>query len=81
LNNASIHTAKSLQPYWDLLEGKGLRFCFLPPCSPELNRIEILWKKMMYEWLPLQSLTPPRLEHVIDQIGAGFGPEYQLRFC
>lgn len=38
LDNASIHTAKSLQPYWELLEEKGLQFYFLPPYSPELNR-------------------------------------------
>ncbi|GAB6048708.1 hypothetical protein JCM19379_25390 [Methyloparacoccus murrellii] len=48
-DNASIHTAKSLQLCWDLLEEQGLRFYLLPPCSPELNRIEILWKKMKYE--------------------------------
>jgi transposase len=24
---------------------------FLPPYSPELNLIEILWRKMKYEWL------------------------------
>lgn len=81
LDNASIHTAKSMQPYWDLLEEKGLRFYFLPPYSPELNRIEILWKKMKYEWLPFQSFTPQELEQAIDQIGAGFGSEYQLTFC
>ncbi len=81
LDNASIHTAKSMQPYWELLEEKGLRFYFLPPYSPELNRIEILWKKMKYEWLPFQSFTPEELEQAIDQIGAGFGSEYQLTFC
>nr|WP_245598843.1 IS630 family transposase [Methylomicrobium lacus] len=49
LDNASIHTAKKLKPYWDLLEEKGMRFYFLPPYSPELNRIELLWHKMKYE--------------------------------
>ena len=81
LDNASIHTAKAMQPYWDLLEEKGLRFYFLPPYSPELNRIEILWKKMKYEWLPFQVFTPQELEQAIDQISAGFGSEYKLTFC
>ena len=81
LDNASIHTAKSMQPYWELLEEKGMRFYFLPPYSPELNRIEMLWKKMKYEWLPFQSFTPEELEQAIDKIGAGFGSEYQLTFC
>lgn len=81
LDNASIHTAKALGPYWAMLEEKGLRFYFLPPYSPELNRIEILWKKMKYEWLPFQSFTPEELEQAIEQIGAGFGSEYKLTFC
>jgi transposase len=42
LDNASIHTAKKLKPYWDLLEEKGMHFYCLRPYSPELNRIEIL---------------------------------------
>ncbi len=37
LDNASIHTAKALEPYWELLKGKGMWFYFLPPCCPELN--------------------------------------------
>ena len=81
LDNASIHTAKALEPYWELLKEKGMRFYFLPPYSPELNRIEILCKKMKYEWLPFKSFTPTELEQAIDKIGAGFGSEYQLTFC
>jgi transposase len=80
LDNASIHTAKALEPYWELLKEKGLQFYFLPPYSPELNRIEILWKKIKYEWLPFKSFTPDELEQAIDKIGAGFGSEYQLTF-
>lgn len=81
LDNASIHTAKKLKPYWELLEEKGMRFYFLPPYSPELNRIEMLWRKMKYEWLPFKSFTPPELEQAIDEIAAGFGSQYQLTFC
>lgn len=81
LDNASIHTAKKLSPYWELLEEKGMQFYFLPPYSPELNRIEIVWRKMKYEWLPFKSFTPVELEQAIDEIAAGFGSQYQLTFC
>jgi transposase len=81
LDNASIHTAKKLKPYWELLEEKGMRFYFLPAYSPELNRIEVLWKKMKYEWLPFKSFTAAELEYSIDKIGSGFGSEYKLTFC
>ncbi|MGZ4997521.1 MAG: IS630 family transposase [Methylobacter sp.] len=81
LDNASIHTTKKLKPYWDLLKEKGMSLYFLPTYSPELNRIEILWKRMKYEWLPFKSFTPMELENAIDKIGDGFGSEYQLTFC
>ncbi len=81
LDNASIHTAKTLQPYWELLKEKGLQCYFLPPYSPELNRIEVLWRKMKYEWLPFKTFTPEELEGAIDDISAGFGSEYTLTFC
>lgn len=60
---------------------KGLRFYFLPPYSPELNRIEMLWHKMKYEWLPFKTFTPDELDLAIDEIGAGFGSKYTLTFC
>lgn len=81
LDNASIHTAKKYQPYWDLLTAAGMRFYFLPPYSPELNRIEMLWRKMKYQWLPFKSFTPIELEQAIESIGTGFGSEYTLTFC
>jgi transposase len=81
LDNASIHTAKKLETYWDLLKEKGMRFYFLPPYSPELNRIELLWHKMKYEWLPFKTFTPDELEQAIDEIGRGFGSKYTLTFC
>ncbi|WP_404935717.1 transposase [Paraburkholderia fungorum] len=42
LDNASVRTARALRPYLGLLQTKDLTLCFLPPYSPELNRIEKL---------------------------------------
>ena len=81
LDNASIHTAKKLTPYWELLKEKGMQFYFLPPYSPELNRIELLWHKMKYEWLPFKSFLPDELENAISEIAVGFGSKYQMTFC
>jgi transposase len=64
-----------------MLKEKGMRFYFLPPYSPELNRIELLSHKMKYEWLPFKTFTPDELEQVIDEIGRGFGSKYTLTFC
>ncbi len=35
---------------------RKLIVCYLPTYSPELNLIEILWKKVKYEWLNLLSI-------------------------
>lgn len=80
LDNASIHTSKKLEPYWQLLKEKGMQFYFLPPYSPELNRIEVLWRKMKYEWLPFKQMEPNELEEAVDTINSGFGSEYKLTF-
>jgi len=61
-DNTSIHAVKKLKPYWDLLEEKRMQFYFLPTHSPELNRIELLWYKMKYEWLRFKLYTPDELE-------------------
>ena len=41
-DNASIHVAKRIHPFVDLLKRQGLTFSFVPTYSPELNQIEKL---------------------------------------
>jgi hypothetical protein len=64
LDNASIHTAKALEPYWELLQEKGLRFYFLPPyksgVEPDRNPVEEGEVRMA---------TPPILH--ADRVGTG----------
>jgi len=51
VDNASIHKSKKMQAWRDLLEQDfNVRLYFLPPYSPELNRIEMLWRSMKYQW-------------------------------
>ncbi|MFO1353160.1 MAG: transposase [Acinetobacter sp.] len=51
VDNASIHKAKKCRHGRDLLEQDfNVRLYFLPPYSPELNRIEMLWRSMKYQW-------------------------------
>ncbi|MBK7464932.1 MAG: transposase [Betaproteobacteria bacterium] len=41
-------------------EGFNTFLCYLPPYSPELNMIEILWKQAKYHWreVPLGRKMP-----------------------
>ena len=81
LDNASIHKAKEIQPLLALLERKGLTLVFLPPYSPELNRIEKLWHKMKYEWMAFKARSAALLEADVTEILDGFGSKYRMTFC
>lgn len=78
---SSTATAKEIQPLIKVLERQGLRLYFLPPYSPELNRIEKLWHKMKYEWMAFKARDAQTLEADIDKILNGFGTDYRFTFC
>jgi transposase len=81
LDNASVHKAKAIQPLLKVLERQGLKLYFLPPYSPELNRIEKLWHKMKYEWMDFKARDAQTIEADVDKILTGFGERYTLDFC
>ncbi len=35
----------------------------IPPYSPELNMIEIVWRKIKYEWLPFSAYYLARIDY------------------
>ena len=80
LDNASIHKAKASQPIVKYLEQQGLKLYFLPPYSPELNRIERLWHKMKYTWMAVKCRNSVELEADVDHIISNFGTTYQFAF-
>lgn len=80
VDNASIHAAKAVRAFFRLPEFARLTLYFLPAYCPELNRIEILWRKIKYEWLPFRKHTHAELEEALDRIEAGFGKDYNLTF-
>jgi transposase len=80
IDNASIHTAKPIQAGIKALEEKGLRLYYLPPYSPELNRIEMLWRHIKYIWMKFRCWTKSTLKAELHRILAGFGLEFKLAF-
>lgn len=80
IDNASIHKAKAIQPGIDALKARGLMLYFLPAYSPELNRIEILWRRIKYGWMRFQCWTKETLEAEVTRVLDGFGQEFQLAF-
>jgi hypothetical protein len=55
IDNASIHRSEEFEdriPFW---KQQGLIIKYLPTYSPELNLIEILWRRIKYDWLPFSA--------------------------
>ena len=51
LDNASIHRARVVSERRTDWLARGLTLCYLPPYSPELNRLELLWRHFKHCWL------------------------------
>lgn len=60
---------------------QGLRFHNLPPHSPELNRIEILWKYAKYFWRRFVSVNGVALLEEIQSLMKGFGSKFTINFA
>ncbi|HET8671738.1 MAG TPA: transposase [Candidatus Saccharimonadales bacterium] len=57
LDNAPMHRSQEFINHIAKWVKIGLIIKYLPPYSPELNLIEILWRFMKYHWLPFSSYT------------------------
>ena len=82
VDNASMHTSAAFS---DRLAGwaeRGLTVKHLSAYSPELNLIEIIWRFIKYQWLPLSAYSSftnlkAELQQVLDSIGS----EYRITFA
>jgi hypothetical protein len=55
LDNYSVHHAAAVKDAVPDLEAAAVRFCYLPPYSPQLNPIELVWRQAKYQELPERS--------------------------
>jgi DDE superfamily endonuclease len=56
-DNYSVHRSAVVKAAVPDLERAGVHLYYLPPSSPELNRIEELWRHVKHEGLPVRSYT------------------------
>ena len=81
LDNAPMHRAKAFVRHIPRWVKKGLIIKYLPPYSPELNLIEILWRFMKYYWLPFSAYTSfQHLCNAVEAILQQFGTTYTIDF-
>lgn len=80
LDNAPIHRGEAMREKQAEWETKGLSLLYLPPYSPELNAIEILWKQAKYFWRRFLALSGLELQQEVDALMQGYGSEYTISF-
>ncbi|MCL1127816.1 transposase [Shewanella surugensis] len=81
LDNASFHHAKRFKEKCHEWLLKGLVVMYLPAYSPELNIIEILWKKIKYEWLSCHDfITFDALKESVKNIMSNYSSKYSITF-
>lgn len=81
LDNAPMHTGKIFSDNIEKWQEKGLFPYFISAYSPELNIIEILWKKIKYEWLSFFAYENlEKLKKELETILKECGVKYLIDF-
>ena len=80
LDNASIHKAKAERKFIELLKRQGVTLYFLPPYSPEFNRIERLWRRMNHTWMAPKCRDAKVLAIEIGELLSNLGLKYTFSF-
>ena len=81
LDNARIHRSGKMPEKLPEWEEKGFYIFNLPTYSPHLNIIEILWRRMKYEWLkPEDYVSFETLTEAIKEILSNLGADYKINF-
>src|SRR5262252_3785847 len=61
---------------------QNLPYKYLSTYSPELNLVEILWRKIKYTWLPFSAYQCLNaLRDALENILKNFGSKYQITFA
>lgn len=82
LDNALQHTSKVFKNHLLAWKKRGLLIKFLPPYSPELNLVEILWRFIKYRWLAFSAYG--RFAHLkdgLEDVLRNVGKKISNNFC
>jgi transposase len=82
VDNAPIHTSDEFEVEIERWQKEDLYVKFLPAYCPELNLIEILWRKIKYEWLPLDAYQSFKtMTEALFDVIRGIGSKYRITFA
>jgi transposase len=81
LDNASFHRSRIIKERIEIWRQRGLYIFYLPRYSPHLNIVEILWRKLKYEWLaPTDYLDKGNLFYQIRLALTSVGQSLFIQF-
>lgn len=81
VDNSPLHTSINFDEKTKEWLEKGLVVVPIARYSPELNIIEIMWKKIKYEWMPFSAYENfETLEKNLSEILSNIGGEYTIQF-
>ncbi|MEO1742602.1 MAG: IS630 family transposase, partial [Cyanobacteria bacterium J06629_9] len=81
MDQASIHLGQRVYECKEPWARRGVYLFELPAYSPELNRIEILWRFIKYQWLDNTAYQSwDTLVTQVERILTGFGQEFVINF-
>lgn len=81
IDRASVHKSAVIEGKIDKWKAKNIEIFWLPPYSPHLNLIEILWRFMKYEWIEFEEYESwADLVKYVEKVLKGFGEDYVINF-
>lgn len=81
IDNSPLHTSKKFDEKTKEWLDQNLIIVPIARYSPELNLIEILWRKIKYEWMPFSAYESfEKLKENLFDILANIGKKYTISF-
>jgi hypothetical protein len=78
IDNAGIHKGDLMEKKRRQRAKHGLYLYYLPPYSPELNRIQILWKHAKHFWRRFVARNGTDWLNEIQSLMRGFGSKFTM---
>ena len=78
IDNASFHKSKEVREWEEKRKPKNVTLKFLPPYSPELNRIEKFWHTVKHRWMEVKCRSFDELQEDVRNIFNNFGVKFEF---
>lgn len=82
MDQASIHTGQAVSERRQQWAERNVYLFDLPPYSPELNLIEIVWRFMKYQWIDFKAYQSwQSLQDAVEEMLIGYGEKFVINFA